>query len=52
MDPVFGFFGTVGRVLLAGMFALVPGTLVWMAVLMVYATVRQIGQRFHLSQTG
>jgi hypothetical protein len=46
MDPVLEFFATTGRVLLAGMFALVPGTLVWLVVLAVYATVRQVGQRF------
>jgi hypothetical protein len=44
MESVLDFLGLLLRVILAGMFALTPGMLVWLAVIAVFVLARQIRQ--------
>ncbi len=44
MEQVLEWLGTVLRLMLAGIFALTPGTLVWLAVLGVFLAFRLVGR--------
>ena len=43
MEPVLVWFGTVLRVMLAGILALTPGMLVWLVVLSIVLAARWVG---------
>lgn len=45
MELVLEWFGIVLRVILAGLFALTPGMLVWLAVLSIGLTIRWVGRK-------